>query len=177
MNLARIAHAAIERAAYSTGLSLTPDQIRDIAETENACLAEHGRISFGKSAAEQIVLEFSESPFITGGDSAKTFIELTEAFFEVREDLPARFTDAEIIEALKEAFDGDAAGDAALAAALARDSLSKQHESLAYEIADDYGKVYRWDPAEWHEDVMADGWYGERWDADYELPDEHRRTH
>lgn len=164
VNLARISRAAIERAAHSFGLSLTPDQIRDIAETESNCLSEYGRISFGKSASEQIVSEFAASPFIAGNDTVRTFMELTEAFFELREDFPARFTDVEIIETLREAFDGEAAGDTALATALASEEISRQHLLSVYEIVDDDGNVYRWDPEEWHDDVIADGWYGERWE-------------
>ena len=165
LSRAGISQAAIEKAAYSFGLSLASDQIRDIAETESDCLAEYGRISFGRSAAEQIISEFATSPFIAGSDAARAFMELTEAFFELRGDVPARFADIEIVETLREAFDGEAAGDTALATALASEKLSRQQRLSAYEIVDDDGNVYRWDPEEWHDDVMADGWYGERWEG------------
>ncbi|MBQ9001552.1 MAG: hypothetical protein IJ087_06845, partial [Eggerthellaceae bacterium] len=77
-------------------------------------------------------------------------------------------TDAEILELLSDAFDGDAAGAVGLAAALTSASLARRLDYSTYEIADDDGNVYRWDPDEWHDDVTADGWCGERWEDDDE---------
>ena len=167
MNLARVTRAALERVARESGLSLTVEQVRDIAETERVCLAECGRLSFGESTAVRIAREFASSPFIAGNGAEDTLMELVETFYELREDFPATVTDTEILEALRKTFDGDAAGDAGIAVAMAREALSERLIYEAYEIADADGNVYRWNPDEWHDDVMANGWYGERWeDAD-----------
>lgn len=164
MDLARVSQAALERAVRETGLSLTVEQVRDIAETEIACLTACERISFGESAAVRLVREFAASSFIVESNAAEVVAELMEAFYELRETFSASITDVEILEALRESFDGDAAGDVDFAALLAADLLSKQLDYSTYEIADDDGNVYRWDPEEWHENVTADGWYGERWE-------------
>lgn len=163
MILARGAQVDIEKAARASGLMLTAGQVRDIAEAESACLAECGRVSFGESAAVRIARGFAGSPFMTG-NAAETLLELTEAFYELREGFSASVTDAEILESLADAFDGDAAGDAGLAAALTGESLAARLECSTYEIADDDGNVYRWNPEEWHDDVTAEGWCGERWE-------------
>ena len=164
MNLARFSQTAIEKAACESGLALTADQVRDIMEAEGACLTESKRVSFGESAAVRVVRGFGESPFIAGIDAAEFIVKLIETFYDLREDLPAAITDAEILESLQESFDGAGAGDVSLAAAFARDELSRQLDYSTYEIADDGGNVYRWDPEEWHDDVMADGWNCERWE-------------
>lgn len=167
MDLARVSRVAIEGAARNVGLSLTAGQVRDIAEAEGACLAESRRVSFGESAAVRVVREFGASPFFAAGDAAQVVAALTETFYDLREDCPAAVTDVEILEQLRESFDGEAAGDVGLAAAQAGESLRGRLSCRAYEIADDEGNVYRWDPDEWHDDVTADGWDGERWeDAD-----------
>ncbi len=167
MNLARVTQSSIEKAARDSGLVLTADQVREIAETESACLAECRRVSFGESAAIRVVHAFASSSFVTGETAAGVLAKLTESFYELRDDLPAVVTDAEIFESLQESFEGEAAGDVGLAAALTGEQLSKQLDYLTYEVVDDDGKVYRWDPEEWHDDAMADGWCGEQWeDAD-----------
>ncbi len=163
MILARGAQADIEKAARGSGLTLTAEQVRDIAEAESACLVEYGRVSFGKSAAVRVVHEFAESPFMSG-NAAEALLELTEAFYELREGFPASITDTEILESLADAFDGEATGDAGLAAALTNESLTRRLDYSTYEIADDDGNVYRWNPDEWHDDVTAEGWCGERWE-------------
>ena len=166
MILAKGSQAAVEKAACGSGLTLTSEHARDIAEAESACLAECGRVSFGESAAARIVREFEKSPFMPG-NAAEVLLELTEAFYELREGFPASITDAEILESLADAFDGEAAGDVGLAATLTSESLVRRLDYSTDEIADDDGNVYRWDPDAWHDDVTADGWYGERWeDAD-----------
>ena len=164
MILAKGSQAAVEKAARGSGLTLTAEQTRDIAEAESACLVEYGRVSFGESAAVRVVRAFAESPFMSG-NAAEALLELTEAFYELREGFPASITDAEILESLADAFDGDAAGDAGLAAALASESLAERLDYPTYEIADDDGNVYRWNPDEWRDDVTADGWCGERWEG------------
>lgn len=167
MRLAIVSKSNIEQVAIESGLSLTEDQVRDIADTESACLSEQGLISFGKSAAARIVREFAVSPYIMENGAAKVLMELTQCFYEMREDIAASVTDDEILEVLFAAFDGEAAGDVGAAATMATESLKERVGLYAYEIVDDDGNVYRWDPGDWHDDVMADGWYGERWeDAD-----------
>ena len=164
MLLPGTSHSAIKRAALDSGLMLTAGQALDIANAEKSCLAESNRVSFGGSAAEKIVRGFATSPFVPKDEAASVLVGLTEAFYELRDDYPASVTDAEIIESLKLLFDDEAAGDVETAAALAREALSSRQGFSTYEIADEGGKVYRWDPGEWHDDVRADGWYGERWE-------------
>ena len=163
MFLSGVSQSNILKAARDVGLSLTEEQVREIAEIEKTCLDERGRVSFGGSAAAQLLREFAASPNLAGCEQS-SLMELTEAFYDIREDLPASITDIEILEELRRAFDGEAAGDVGLAVSRACESLSAQRTGSSYEIADDDGNVYRWDPDEWHDDVYADGWYGERWE-------------
>ena len=163
--LEMVSRSGMEAAAREVGLKLTADQVREIANAEAACLVESGRVSFGTSAAVRIVRECAPSPCLAGDDAAQALVDLVEAFYELRDCFPAATTDEELLELLRESFDGDAAGDVGLAVALTRDALVGQSDCETYEIVDDDGRTYRWDSEEWHEDVTAPGWYGERWDA------------
>ena len=166
MFIVRLSQSSIEKAARETGISMTAKQAHEIAEAEGSCLSEYGRVLFGDSAAAQLVREFSTSPYLSGSNDAETLKKLVEAFYELRKDFPANTTDIELLEALQRFFDGEAAGDPDLATYMARELLSISDDLSSYEIADDDGKVYRWSSEEWHDNVYADGWYGERWDDD-----------
>ena len=168
MVMARMSECAIERAAQDAGFRLTTQQVGELAEVERACLQEAQRVSLGATAAPVLIEALVGSPCLTGADAFETLSDLTEAFYDLRGDFPAQTTDLEIIDALKETFDGEAQGDVPLAASLARDALAPRDGLPTYEIADDFGAVYRWDPDEWCDDIAAAGWDGERWDGDYE---------
>ena len=152
-------------AMRDAGCDLSNREVEEVVRTEAACLAESDRICFGEGASARLIRTFSDSAYFTG-NAANTLMELVEAFYELRDDLPAQVTDQEIVEALRDCFDGEAAGDVGLALSLSKDSLSSCEGIRAYEITDEDGLLYRWDPDEWLDDVAADGWHGERWSED-----------
>lgn len=158
----------VERAVREARFDLTAQQVVELAEVERACLARAWRVSFGATAAPVLIGAFASSPCLTGADVFEQLTDLVEAFYDLREDFPAQTTDLEIIEAMREGFDGEAQGDAVLAASLAHEALAAQERQTSYEIADDCGHVYRWDPSEWRDDIETPGWDGERWEGDYE---------
>lgn len=160
-----IARIGFIGAMQDAGCNLSNREVEEVVRTEAACLTESGRICFGEGVPARLIRAFSDSAYFAG-DVANTLMDLVESFYEMRDDLPAQVTDQEIVEALREYFDGEAAGDVGLAFSLSKDSLSSCEGIPAYEIADEGGLLYRWDPDEWLDDVTADGWYGERWGED-----------
>ena len=160
-----IARTGFIGAMQDAGCNLSNREVEEVVRTEAACLAESGRICFGEGVSARLIRAFSDSAYFTG-NAANTLMDLVESFYELRDDLPAQVTDQEIVEALRDCFDGEAAGDVGLALSLSKDSLSSCEGMRAYEIADEDGLLYRWDPDEWLDDVTADGWYGERWGED-----------
>jgi len=156
--------ARIAATAKKADLYLTDEQVRSLAATEHSCLADTRRISFSQSAAARIIEAFSTSSFLTGPSCDELLSDAIEAFYDLRANFPANVTDNEIIEALYSAFDGEAAGSVGLAHEIVREQIWHEQASLSYEIIDDDGNVYRWDPDEWTDSVQANGWDGERWD-------------
>lgn len=152
-------------AMRDAGCDLSNREVEEVVRAEAACLTESGRTCFGEGVSARLIRAFSDSAYFTG-NAANTLMELVEAFYELRDDLPAQVADQEIVEALRECFDGEAAGDVGLALSLSKDSLSSCEGMRAYEITDEDGLLYRWDPDERLDDVIADGWYGERWGED-----------
>ena len=160
-----IARIGFIGAMQDAGCNLSNREVEEVVRTEAACLAESGRICFGEGVSARLIRAFSDSAYFTG-NAANTLMDLVESFYELRDDLPAQVTDQEIVEALRDCFDGGAAGDVGLALSLSKDSLSSCEGIRAYEIADEDGLLYRRDPDEWLDNVKADGWYGERWGED-----------
>ena len=161
-------------ALSEAGLALTEAQVAALTHTEREALRQAERVSFGPGALDALVTEFASSHYLQRESAGACMEQLLLAFYELREDFPTSTSDQEIIQALKHAFDGEAAGSAELAATLAAEALSAgelgtgepgcEGELAAYELVDDEGRVYRWDPDEWHDDITADGWMGERWE-------------
>ena len=164
----RMHDAQVERAVREAGFGLTGQQVAELVEVERLCLARARRVSLGATAASTLIGVFADSPCLAGIDVFEQLTDLMEAFYDLREDFSAQTTDLELIEAMREGFDGEAQGDAALAASLARETLAVQERQASYEIADERGHVYRWNPSEWHDNIEAPGWDGERWEDDYE---------
>ncbi|MGN0072713.1 MAG: DUF6323 family protein [Coriobacteriales bacterium] len=165
--LSSVAQGALDQA----GLVLTGAQVEALACVERDALAAQERVSFGPGALDSIVAAFAGSPYVQQDSIEPLMHELLGAFYELREDFPAQVSDQEIVRELSGAFDGEAAGSTELAAAIAERTLHEAmaaDELAAYELIDDEGNVYRWDPQEWHDDITADGWLGERWEEDYE---------
>ena len=152
-------------AMRDAGCDLSNREVEEVVRAEAACLTESGRICFGEGVSARLIRAFSDSAYFTG-NVANTLMDLVESFYELRDDLPAQVTDQEIVEALRDCFDGEAAGDVGLALSLSKDSLSSCEGIRAYEITDEDGLLYRWDPDEWLDDVATDGWHGERWSED-----------
>lgn len=166
--LITLTQSHIERESKEQGIHLTAEQALAIAQTEHECLAENRRVSFGDNTSLSLIREFADSPFLVEEENADTLIELTETFYTLREDFPASIGDTEIIQSLKNAFNGEASGEVQLAATMTSELLAAQLNHREYEIVDDDGKIYRWDPEKWHDNITADGWFGEKWADDSE---------
>lgn len=163
--------SAARTALSEAGIALSSTQVEALACAEREALAASQRVSFGPGALDALVTEFASSPYVQRENAESLLHELLAAFYELREDNAAHVSDQQIIGELKRAYNGEAAGSVELAASLAADALSAaaMHDELsAYELVDDEGRVYRWGPQEWHDDITAEGWLGERWEDDYE---------
>lgn len=159
------AEAAAAEALATGGVALSAAQWRELRDRRDELLCEVGRIELGAGAYVHIACEFADSPLLVAPAAFDLLAELQEAFYFLRADLPGDVSDDEIYDALREAFDGEAGGDAVRAAELCRETLGREDAAPEgeYTIVDDEGRVYRFDPAEWHDDITACGWDGERW--------------
>ena len=64
-------------------------------------LADLERVEFGTPAVVTIAEAVAGSPRLTQRDAAETLANLQDAFYSIREELPAEVPDEEIAEALR----------------------------------------------------------------------------
>lgn len=141
------------------GLSL--EENREVALRRREALAATGRLELNDSAmrllAQTFVAEFGE--FLP---------EAVDAFYALRDELPASIPDEEIVDELvatATCLGGNVEG--VDIPDLARELRNKDDSMSHYSITDDAGHAYCWDPQQWNYDEFALGWDGERWEADY----------
>lgn len=157
-------------------LSITPEDARMLSKRRAEALAEAERVEFGTPAIVSIAEAVATSPHLSRSNTAHNLAKLQDAFYAIRDELPAYVPDAEITEALRGCL--DEWGDAATVASLPTEEVmhfsreyvraSETEASEAYRIADDEGHAYVFDPADWDYDELADGWSGERWTDDWD---------
>ncbi|MBO7674460.1 MAG: hypothetical protein J6S63_05570 [Atopobiaceae bacterium] len=157
------------------GLSITSEDARMIAARRTEALAEVERFEFGVPAIVLLAEALATSPNLSQRDVAHDLAELQDAFYAIRDELPTDVPDYVIAEALRGCL--DAWGDTAEVASMPpvevmrfSDEYARMAEtgvSSEYQIVDDEGRVYSFDPEKWDYDEHANGWDGERWDDDW----------
>lgn len=92
------------------GLSLSENQIQNLAEKRFAALKDTGRIEFGEGILKKLIYAFCDSPYIHQQNYEDTIIDLQEAFYYFKNETDDHLTDDELIEYMKASFDGIAQG-------------------------------------------------------------------
>lgn len=93
------------------GLSLNVKQISNLLEKKQEILKRTGRIEFRESIIKKIIIEFSDSPYITQESYESIIHELIEIFYEYKKETMDIVTDDELIKFMKKSFDGICKGD------------------------------------------------------------------
>lgn len=93
------------------GLALSNNQIKNLLERRKETLQATGRIEFREGIIEKIIKVFCDSPFITQENYATTLYELVEIFYEYKNETMDLISDDELIQFMKNSFDGICKGD------------------------------------------------------------------
>ena len=92
------------------GLSLSENQIQNLAQKRFEALKDTGRIEFGEGILKKLVYAFCDSPYIHQQNYEETLVELQDAFYYFKNETDDRLSDDELIEYMKDTFDGKAQG-------------------------------------------------------------------
>ena len=92
------------------GLSLTQEDAELLVERKMECLKEQQRVEFGETILSKLIDTFCDSPYISQNDYVDTISGLQELFYLYKNESLDVLTDDELLEFMKEAFDGKCQG-------------------------------------------------------------------
>lgn len=104
--------AVCNAATAQYGLQLTEQQMQGLAARRGEALRATGRVEFGRGILRELIVGFGDSPYLTQENYEETIADLQDVFYRRKEDSEAGETlaDDDLIEALRDAFDHEAAG-------------------------------------------------------------------
>lgn len=105
------------------GLTLRREEALMLAEAREECLQRTGRIEFGGGTLQRLIRAFCGSPYLTQESYAHALCELTQLFYEAKNETLERVSDQELVDFMQQAFDGPCAGSLELLAGQALPQL------------------------------------------------------
>lgn len=95
---------------YQYGLLLTVEQAHALVLSRNQSLKASGRIELGGGVIEKLIQSFAGSPYITPENYEETLHRLIDIFYSFKSDTWESVSDDQLIEFMKDAFDGSCRG-------------------------------------------------------------------
>ena len=92
------------------GLMISENQIQNLVQRRFETLRDTGRIEFGEGVLKKLIYAFCDSPYIHQLNYEETLLELQDAFYYFKNETDDRLSDDELIEYMKETFEGKAQG-------------------------------------------------------------------
>lgn len=106
------------------GLVLTPAQAAELVETRTLALQETGRLEFGSGVIGRLIKAFSDSPFLFMHNYVQTLHELIDIFYYYKNETLDLISDNDLIDFMREAFNGRCQGSLDLLAGRELDRLA-----------------------------------------------------
>ena len=92
------------------GLALTAEQAQALVLSRNESLKASGRIELGGGVIEKLIHSFAGSPYINAENYEETLHRLIDIFYSFKSDTWESVSDNQLIEFMKDAFDGSCRG-------------------------------------------------------------------
>ena len=92
------------------GLTLSESEASELIEIKNSIVRQSGRIEFSGGIINELILEFCDSPYLTGFNYSETIAELIEIFYYFKNETLDEIDDADLIVLIKQAFDNNCNG-------------------------------------------------------------------
>lgn len=105
------------------GLRLSEGQLQALADGRAAALADTGRVEFGPGVLPRLMYALCDSPYVDRQSYCDTLLALQEAFYYFKSDSGDAFSDEELVDALRVAFNGPAQGSAEYVCGLSPEEL------------------------------------------------------
>ena len=93
------------------GLALTDEDAQLLVQERTNALRTEQRVEFGQGILPKIIYMFCDSAYITQANYRDTLIRLQEIFYLYKNEMLDEITDDELLEFMKEQFEGVCYGD------------------------------------------------------------------
>lgn len=92
------------------GLSLTEQDVQQLVVKRRECLREQQRVEFGGGILDKLIFAFCDSDYIFQENYAETITRLQDIFYLYKNESMDEWTDDELIQIMRKAFDGECQG-------------------------------------------------------------------
>ncbi len=119
------------------GLALTHKQAMDLCITHASALKGVGRVEFSGGIPEKLITAFCDSPYMNEDNYAENLCALCEAFYYYKNETLDKMSDDELIQFMKESFDGNCKGSVSLMISNNLEELCRHIKSGTVPVADE----------------------------------------
>lgn len=156
--------AACNQVTERYGLSLSARDAQALVAGRLESLRATERVEFGRGVAQDLVLAFCSSPYVSQRTFVETVLELQDLFYGFRNESLEQIPDDELIETMRSLYDNVAHGDLELLAEALFDGLARH---VRDEVLDDDDEASlatrRSSVADWTDEQYAPAWEGASW--------------
>ena len=122
------------------GLILTEEDVKRLLEKRKDNLREQQRIEFGEGILPKLIFVFCDSPYVYQSNYVEVLMQLQEIFYQYKNETLDELTDDELLEEMKNAFDGECAGSVEYLQETILDKVARDVRELQGEYFERYRK-------------------------------------
>lgn len=165
----------IAREFSQQGLTISEEQIAELSARRVEVLRDLGRVELGAGALPLIAERLAQSSYARQETLADDLAEIQDAFYSLRDDIPASVPDSDILDSIMVRFNQTggsveeacalSAGDVlhAIEAASVDELQEDVFDACDSPLIDEQGRAYQRLRNQWDAGEQCCGWDGEEW--------------
>ena len=121
------------------GLVLSTEDAKLLAAKRRDTLKEQQRVEFGEGILPKLIFTFCDSCYIDQNNYVETIGRLQEIFYQYKNETMDELSDDELLESMREAFDGECEGSLEFLEETAMERIARKLRKRGYEaLEEDY---------------------------------------
>ena len=121
------------------GLVLSKEDAKVLATKRRDTLKEQQRVEFGEGILPKLIFAFCDSCYIDQNNYVETIGRLQEIFYQYKNETMDELSDDELLESMREAFDGECEGSLEFLEETAMERIARKLRKRGYgALEEDY---------------------------------------
>lgn len=121
------------------GLVLSKEDAKVLATKRRDTLKEQQRVEFGEGILPKLIFAFCDSCYIEQNNYVETIGRLQEIFYQYKNETMDELSDDELLESMREAFDGECEGSLEFLEETAMERIARKLRKRGYgALEEDY---------------------------------------